>query len=99
MAGRVTQLVNAIKPHIPLIKFRKGAPLTARIDVPVSSAPATAQPIVQAAPAASPAISEKIKSIAIAHEWWDTPIKFKRRQVDDLEIDIINSGGSDRLYC
>ena len=23
-------------------------------------------------------------------EWWQTPQKFKRRNVDDLEIDIIN---------
>ena len=32
-------------------------------------------------------------------EWWQTPEKFKRRKVDDSEIDIINSGGADRLYC
>ena len=99
MAARVTQLLNAIKPRVPLIKFRKNAPLSPRIDVPVSSSPVTAQPIVEAAaPSAIPAMSERIKSIVVAYEWWDTPSKFKRRQIDDLEIDIVNSGGSDRLY-
>ena len=31
-------------------------------------------------------------------EWWQTPNKFKRRTVDDSEIDIINSGGADQVY-
>lgn len=31
-------------------------------------------------------------------EWWQTPDKFKRRSVDELEIDLINSGGADRVY-
>ena len=32
----------------------------------------------------------KWKSSPILHEWWDTPTRFKRRQLDDKECDIIN---------
>ena len=31
-------------------------------------------------------------------DWWQTPLKFKRRDVDNLEVDVINSGGADKLY-
>ena len=101
MASRVAQLYNSvIKPHVPLIKFRKGASLTQSIEVPVSSTPIAVQPVVKASP--TPTASQPSANIKIAvqnHEWWDTPLKFKRRQVDELEIDIINSGGSEKLYC
>ena len=30
------------------------------------------------------------KSVPVLHEWWDTPVRFKRREVDELECDIIN---------
>ena len=33
---------------------------------------------------------EKWKSSPILYEWWDTPNRFKRRQLDDKECDIIN---------
>ena len=101
MATRVTQIFNTvIKPHVPLIRFRKGAPLSPHIEVPVSSAPLAAQPVVQQEP--TPVVSQptgKLQSVVQSHEWWDTPFKFKRRHIGDVEMDLINSGGSDKLYC
>ena len=99
MASRAAQMFNTIKPHVPLIKFRKGAGLAASIESPLSFAPVS-QPVVQPEPAhvaSSP--SGPLKSAAQTHEWWDTPFKYKKRQIDQLEMDIINSGGSDKLYC
>ena len=32
----------------------------------------------------------KWKSVPILHEWWDTPVRFKRRELDDHECDLIN---------
>ena len=41
-----------------------------------------------AAPSSQP--HQWIPNQSINLEWWQTPQKFKRRNVDDLEIDIIN---------
>ena len=30
------------------------------------------------------------RATPILYEWWDTPNKFKRRKLDDMECDIIN---------
>ena len=39
----------------------------------------------------SPSIDKgKWKSAPILHEWWDTPVRFKRRELDDHECDLIN---------
>ena len=100
MAARLTQAFNSIKPRIPLIKFRKGMPSTPSVEAQVNTTPAAAQTVVQATP--SPASSQqtsKLKANVESHEWWDTPFKFKRRQLDQSEIDFINSGGSDKLFC
>ena len=99
MAARLTQAFNSIKPRIPLIKFRKGMPSTPSVEAQVNTTPVAAQTVVQATP--SPASSQqtsKLKANVESHEWWDTPFKFKRRQLDQSEIDFINSGGSDKLF-
>ena len=69
-----------------MIKFRKGNLITqATPALPETVlAPAVATPM---APAAS---SKKWQSDQINLEWWQTPLKFKRRDVDTLEIDSIN---------
>ena len=100
MAARTAQMLNTIRPHVPLIKFRKGTPIASNIEAPSSSTTSAAPIIVQqvAAPATNQS-TVKSKSIVQSHEWWETPFKFKKRQIDQLEMDIINSGGSDKLYC
>ena len=99
MASRAAQMLNAIKPHVPLIRFRKGAVLAPSVQTPVF-ATSVAQPVIQEAPvhvASHP--SGQLKSAVQTHEWWDTPSKFRRRQIDESEIELINSGGSEKLYC
>ena len=99
MASRAAQILNNVKPHVPLIRFRKGAVLAPNVQMPVVTTP-VAQPVIQEAPvhvASHPA--GQLKSAVQTHEWWDTPFKFRRRQIDQSEIDLINSGGSEKLYC
>ena len=103
MATGATKFFNAVvRPHVQMIRFRKGALVAPHIDAPSSSVSASAQPIVEQVeePVAGPAASgsKQWSAVSLGHEWWDTPVKFKRRKVDDMEIDIINSGGSDRLF-
>ena len=87
-------LFQVIKPHIPLIKFRKaGMPgtLASPAAAPVST-PAPAAAVVADIPlAAAAATSSAFKTTQMpVREWWDTPSRFKRRQVDTLECDLIN---------
>merc|ERR1711874_165689 len=66
-----------VKPHVPLIKFRAGAPVAA-----------TSQPepvAAQAAPLAGPMV----------HEWYDTPLKYRKGLLDETELECINMGGAD----
>ena len=98
MAARLTQAFNSIKPRIPLIKFRKGMPSIPNVEAQVNTTPA-AQTVVQATPSHASSQTSKPKANVQSHEWWDTPFKFKRRQLDQSEIDFINSGGSDKLFC
>ena len=69
-----------------MIKFRKGNLITQAMPALPETvlAPAVATPM---APAAS---SKKWQSDQINLEWWQTPLKYKRRDVDTLEVDSIN---------
>ena len=69
-----------------MIKFRKGNLITQAMPALPETvlAPAVATPM---APAAS---SKKWQSEQINLEWWQTPLKYKRRDVDTLEVDSIN---------
>ena len=99
MAARAAQILKTIKPQVPLIRYRKGAAMAPSAQTPVVTTP-VAQPVIQEAPvhvASHP--SGQLKSAVQTHEWWDTPFKFRRRQIDQSEIDLINSGGSEKLYC
>jgi len=101
---------QVIKPHIPLIKFRKGAlpqfqaaspaaPAVAPAVAPMAAAPVTAQAAAPMAAAAAASAAGVWKATQMpVREWYDTPTRFKRRAVDDLEIDLINGGGCDKLY-
>jgi len=107
MSSTISRIVQAIKPHVPLIKFRKGslsqqhvAAAAATPVTPMSSTPSEAAAVhanPSAAAEASSSAGWKTTQFPV-REWWDTPPKFKRREVDDLEIDIINGGGCDQLY-
>jgi len=97
------RIPQVIKPHIPLIKFRKGGlpGLAAPAATPISAA--TPPPAVEAVPAAAAAAAVNaaagFKTTQMpVREWWDTPARFKRREVDLSECDLINGGGCDQLY-
>ena len=65
------------------------------IQVPVNPvAPVVATPQAPAAPSKKGQAPAQIQNL----DWWQTPLKFKRRDVDNLEVDVINSGGADKLY-
>ena len=94
MASTTSKIFKTVKAHVPMIKFRQGSMLPKPDPVIVeASSPTTAS---VAAPSSQP--HQWIPNQSINLEWWQTPQKFKRRNVDDLEIDIINSGGADQVY-
>jgi len=103
MASTMSKLVQVIKPHIPLIKFRKGGlpQFQAAASAPAMQAAQAIPAAAEAAPAAAALAGSsnvwKATQMPV-REWYDTPTRFKRRQVDDLEIDLINGGGCDKLY-
>ena len=83
-------LFQALKPHIPLIRFRKGG-LAHATPSASAAAPVSAAPSHMAASAASPAGSKvdwSPKSTSV--DWWQTPNKYRRRELDDNEIEAIN---------
>merc|ERR1712029_1149047 len=101
MSSAASRLIQKIKPHIPLIKFRKGS-LPGTLAAPAVTGPSpSAAAFVQEATAAMapPPPSTAFKAVQMpVREWWDTPARFKRREVDILECDLINGGGCDKLY-
>ena len=85
-SGMLQSLVT-VKPHIPLIKFRKGlseeTPVTAGV---ASSVPGLAGSV--AAPVAGGSL-----------EWWEVPAKFRREAIDEMECEAINNGGREMPWC
>ena len=74
-----------MKAHIPMIKFRKGSLIPKSAPVLPES---TVAPTISAA---APAPSSSANTVEVVNlEWWQTPEKFKRRTVDQLECDLIN---------
>ena len=84
-------ILKVIKPHTPLIRFRKGAPIL-ELSQDMAQAAELANKDIKEEPIESsvPINAGKWKSVPVLHEWWDTPVRFKRREVDELECDIIN---------
>merc|ERR1712037_527804 len=72
--------IATVKPHVPLIKFRAGAPVAA----------ATSQPEAVAAQVAPSAGAGPM-----VYEWYDTPSKYRKGLLDETELECINMGGAD----
>ena len=86
-ASGTGQLLNmaTVKPHIPMIKFRKG------LEVPEHQ---------QVAPAAVAAVMNAVAGAAGGSlEWWEVPAKFRRESIDELECEAINMGGREVPWC
>lgn len=93
---------QVIGPHIPMIRFRKGAlPIVENVlstQVDPKTEAGNAQENEEELVFSSVPGSQQWKAAPIVHEWWETPEKFKRRQLDEVECDIINGGGCDKIY-
>ena len=74
-----------------MIKFRKGV-LHHDQDIALVSRPEMDLKNDEVGPKVSSTSIDKgkWKSAPILHEWWDTPVRFKRRELDDHECDLIN---------
>jgi len=83
-----TKLVQ-VKPHIPLIKFRKGGPFTQVLHQSEHSTNPPPNVLSGVKMAAQPALSL---------DWWELPQKYRKFELDDKEIESINGGGSDKLW-
>ena len=79
--------LQAVKAHVPMIKFRKGNLIPK--SAPVLPESTVAPAIPASANSSSPSTSWKSDQV-VNLEWWQTPDKFKRRNVDELECDLIN---------
>ena len=80
--------LQALKPHLPMIRFRKGglASATANSSSPPPAIPAASHGAAVAAASAKADWSPKSTSV----DWWQTPNKYRRRELDDIEIEAIN---------
>ena len=94
MASTASKIFKTVKAHVPMIKFRERSMLP-KPDPVIGEA---SSPTIASVAVPSSQPHQWIPNQSINLEWWQTPQKFKRRNVDDLEIDIINSGGADQVY-
>ncbi|XP_077989459.1 alpha-ketoglutarate dehydrogenase component 4-like [Glandiceps talaboti] len=92
--GATARLAQAVKPHVPLIKFRgqkaQGTPkFTAHQDTRIQ------QPIIRIPRQASSFIVKgtSVRGSGIDHR--HLPSKYRQRQLTDEEIEIVERGGFD----
>ncbi|XP_018018943.1 uncharacterized protein LOC108675437 [Hyalella azteca] len=75
-------LWKTVRPHVPLIRFRKGG--------------SVAQELVRGALPVATAADTKtapVTAAAAVLEDWQMPLRFRRKELSQDEIDCINSGG------
>ncbi|XP_027233510.1 alpha-ketoglutarate dehydrogenase component 4 [Penaeus vannamei] len=77
---------RAVKPHIPMIKFRKGG-LTELVRGPKEPLVAAAAVAPMKKPAATP-----VQKAPVLEEW-QVPLKYRREIITEEEIEFINRGG------
>jgi len=83
-----SQVLQSLKPHVPMIKFRSGSgghAVTGHSSAPVTS---SQNPAKQAAGAGA---SQASSSGTI--EDWQLPARYRRRPISEEEIAYINRGG------
>jgi len=87
-----------LKPHTPLIKFRKGSgashpashassPQVAAAATKFASAPSTPMPKLK---------QNEAYQLPVIEDW-QLPLRFQRRPLDEEEIAYINRGGPDKI--
>jgi len=96
----VAQAFKAInlKPHTPLIKFRKGSgashPTSHASSPQVAAAAATR---FASAPSSTPKLKQNEAYQMPVVEDWQLPLRFQRRPLDEEEIACINRGGPEKF--
>ncbi|XP_045613382.1 alpha-ketoglutarate dehydrogenase component 4-like [Procambarus clarkii] len=75
---------KAVRPHIPLIKFRKGG-----LTELVRGAP---QPIAAAGPVITGSSASPTPPPPVLEEW-QVPPRYRRERITEEEIEYINRGG------
>jgi hypothetical protein len=93
----MSRVLAVIKPHIPMIRFKKGSLAVAQ-QAPPEPEP-VAQVVVPATLDVASVKSGKWTAASVSLEWWEMPRKFKRGLIDESECDIINSGGREAPWC
>ncbi|XP_035742078.1 28S ribosomal protein S36, mitochondrial-like isoform X4 [Vespa mandarinia] len=78
---------KVVRPHVPLIKFRKGG--LNRVNVGASAAPSAASGTASATGRATGPQVIVLPTIDDIH----LPSRFHRRPIDEKEIEYINRGG------
>jgi len=86
MAAISARAWQQVKPHVPLIKFRKGG-----TNVTVPSPSATPSAPSRPPPGTKPQLTP-IVSLPLIEDW-QLPKKYQRLRLDDAEINYINRGG------
>ena len=90
-----------VKPHKRLIKFRKSSKQTENFE-PVQPSTVVQEEEEQSDRAVfgkrEEEVEKKKKQPEVALEWWEKPIKYNKRGLDDREMEVINSGGADEIF-
>ncbi|XP_050699080.1 alpha-ketoglutarate dehydrogenase component 4-like [Eriocheir sinensis] len=75
--------LRMVKPHIPMIKFRKGSPMELVRGGGAPGGMAGPSPSGAAAVTQAPRVLEE----------WEVPLKYRRATITEEEIEYINRGG------
>jgi len=89
----VAQAFKSMKPHVPLIRFRKGSGGSSHA-VAGHSVPSSAPAMMGggAMRNATPLKPNQAYQLPVIEDW-QLPARFRRRELDQDEIDFINRGG------
>ena len=79
--------LSTVKPHKPMIKFRQGR-----------GSPQMTGESVSSQVVSEDKLEIKSQDVPTALEWWEKPPKYCRENIDETEIDQINSGGACRMF-
>jgi len=91
---------RSLKPHVPLIKFRKGSAFAGSShhgETSTGSAPPPQAFAAAAARAPSKPLKQNEAYQLPIIEDWQLQRRFQRRELDEEEIAYINRGGPDKL--
>jgi len=76
--------MKKVEPHVPMIRFRKNKTKLGNIADKV---------IVPSVPSVEKSVSRNE-----VLEWWQLPKKYKKREIQTNEIEVINAGGADTIF-